>query len=214
MRVRAIIAGLGLVGVAALAAVATQVWAGEASAQAGTARPDAAAHVSPDTTTPLTADEAAGLQYMREEEKLAQDVYARLGAACGARVFTNITRSEAKHTATVKVFLDAFGIADPAAGRTAGSYESDELQALYAQLVGQGAASFKDAVNVGIAVEKRDIADLQARIAATDRADLRAMYGNLLRASQNHLRAFQRQLSMAAGAGRSGGHGQGHGGGN
>jgi hypothetical protein len=30
-------------------------------------------------------------------------------------------------------------------------------------------------------------------IAATDRADLKAVYGNLLRASNNHLRAFNRQ---------------------
>jgi hypothetical protein len=45
-----------------------------------------------------------------------------------------------------------------------------------------------------VTIEKKDIADLESRIAATDRADLKAVYGNLLRASQNHLRAFERVL--------------------
>ena len=70
---------------------------------------------------------------------------------------------------------------------------------------------------VGVAIEERDIADLKARIAATDRADLKAMYGNLLRASQSHLNAFTRQLDGSAGAdsqapgrgGYGGGQGQG-----
>ena len=118
----------------------------------------------------------------------------------------------------MKALLDAFKVADPAAGLAAGSYADDELQALYAQLVAQGGKSLTDAINVGIAIEKRDIADLKARIAATDRADLKASYGNLLRASENHLRAFTRQLDGSGGAGGQGygsgqGSGQGYGGG-
>jgi hypothetical protein len=214
----AIIAGIGLAALAIAAVAAIQIGTDDATAQGGPNRSGgtqvASVHVDPDTATALTAEEAADLQYMREEEKLAQDVYTLLGAKYGSRVFTNIARSEAQHTATVQELLDAFKVADPAAGRPAGSYADDELQALYATLVAQGGKSLTDAINVGIAIEERDIADLEARIAATDRADLKAAYGNLLRASENHLSAFTRQLdggSGGVGGGYGGGQGQGNG---
>jgi hypothetical protein len=212
----AIIAGIGVAVLAIAAIAAIQIGASDATAQGGPGNQGAGTrtanvHVDPDTDAALTANEAAGLQYMREEEKLAQDVYALLGTKYDARVFTNIARSESQHTATVKTFLGAFKIDDPAAGRAAGSYQNEELQALYSQLVAQGGKSLTDAVNVGIAVEKRDIVDLKARIAATDRADLKAVYGNLLRASENHLRAFTRQLDGATGTGAGHGGGQGRG---
>jgi len=214
-KITAIIAGIGLAAVVIAAVAAIQIGTDSATAQGG---PNRAAgtqaesvHVDPDTATGLTAEEAADLQYMREEEKLAQDVYTLLGAKYDSRVFTNIARSESQHTATVKEFLDAFEVADPAAGRPAGSYADDELQALYATLVAQGEKSLTDAIEVGIAIEKRDIADLEARIAATDRVDLKAMYTSLLRASQNHLSAFTRQIDGSAGTGGGYGGGQGQG---
>ena len=214
-KISAIIAGIGLAALVIAAVAAIQIGTDDATAQGGsnpaTGSKAETVHVDPDTATALTAEEAAGLQYMREEEKLAQEVYALLGAKYGSRVFTNIARSEAQHTATVKALLDAFGVADPAAGRAAGSYADDELQALYTQLVAQGEKSLNDAINVGIAIEQRDIADLEARIAATDRADLKATYGNLLRASENHLRAFTRQLDGSGGQGYGSGQGSGQG---
>jgi hypothetical protein len=215
-KITAIAAGLGLVALVTAAVVAIQVTAGDASAQGGPAvrgSGTATYSVEPDAGTPLTDDEAAGLAYMREEEKLAQDVYARLADQYDARVFANIARSETQHMQTVKSYLDAFELADPAAGRAAGSFENDELQTLYEGLLSQGATSWEEAVAVGIAIERRDIADLEARIAATDRTDLTAMYENLLRASENHLDAFTRQLDGTAGGadGRGGGAGYGQG---
>ena len=212
----AIVAGLGLAALVVAAVAAIHIGTSEATAQGGPANRGegavaAAVHVDPDTSTQRTADEIAGLQYMREEEKLAQDVYQLLGAKYDSRVFTNIARSENQHTDTVKAFLDAFEAADPAADRAAGGYENDELQALYAQLVAQGEESLTDAINVGIAIEERDIADLKARITGTDRADLKAMYENLLRASENHLSAFSRQLDGSAGTAAGQGYGQGQG---
>ena len=225
-KITAIIAGIGLAALVIAAVAAIQIGTDDATAQGGPNRAAgtqvANVHVDPDTTSALTPAEAEGLRFMREEEKLAQDVYTLLGAKYDSRVFSNISRSEAEHTATVKGFLDAFQVVDPAAGNAAGVYENDDLQALYAQLVAQGQTSFTEAVKVGIAIEERDIADLKARIAGTDREDLKAMYSNLLRASENHLRAFTRQLDGSGGTGGEGygsgqgggqGQGQGYGGG-
>lgn len=142
--------------------------------------------------TALTANEIAGLQYMREEEKLAHDVYAAMYAKYNLPIFNNISRSEAQHTSAVKNLLDRYGIPDPAAGKAAGEFTNPELQALYDQLMAQGNLSVNDALKVGVVIEQTDIQDLQTRLAATTQWDVQRVYSNLLRGSQNHLRAFQR----------------------
>jgi hypothetical protein len=139
----------------------------------------------------LTATEVADLQYMREEEKLARDVYTALAAKWSeATVFARIAQSEQRHMDAVKVVLDRYGIADPAVGKAAGEFANAELQSLYDRLVAEGSGSLAAALGVGQTIEEADIADLEKAIAATANADLDRLYGNLLRASQNHLRAF------------------------
>lgn len=156
-------------------------------------------HVASDPSRPLSTADAQSLRYMREEEKLAGDVYAALSETWNLRVFSTIARSEDKHTESIRSLLEIYAVADPAAGKAAGEFASDELQELYNDLMAQGGTSQLDAVKVGIAIEERDIADLKARIAATDREDLASVYGNLLRGSENHLRAFNRQLDRLGG---------------
>lgn len=144
----------------------------------------------------LTAAERADLQYMREEEKLARDVYAALGAKwTDAAIFTRIAASEQRHMNAVKVVLDRYGIADPAAGTVAGRFTSSELQKRYDELVAKSSQSLQAALGVGVTIEEADIADLQQALAETGNADLERLYGNLRRGSQNHLRAFTGYLA-------------------
>jgi hypothetical protein len=144
------------------------------------------------STLPLTDAERAGLLYMREEEKLAHDVYVTLYAKYGAYVFNNISRSESQHMSSVKTLLDRYGIPDPAAGKAVGQFTNSDLQALYNKLVAQGSQSLTEAYNVGVAIENVDIADLKTHLTETTKSDIQRVYNNLLFASQNHLRAFQR----------------------
>ncbi len=144
-------------------------------------------------TTPLSATEKESLLYMREEEKLARDVYTAFYARYGLRVFSNIAASEQAHMDAVLTLLNRYGLADPAAAAP-GVFNNDDLQALYDDLIDQGNASLTAALQAAVLIEETDIADLQDGLALTSHADLRAVYNNLLRASQNHLRAFSRQL--------------------
>ncbi len=144
-------------------------------------------------TTPLSATEKESLLYMREEEKLARDVYTAFYARYGLRVFNNIAASEQAHMDAVLTLLNRYGLADPAAAAP-GVFNNDDLQALYDDLIDQGNASLTAALQAAVLIEETDIADLQDGLALTSHADLRAVYNNLLRASQNHLRAFSRQL--------------------
>jgi hypothetical protein len=142
----------------------------------------------------LTADEAAGLTKMREEELLAHDAYTALGAVWDVRAFDNIATSEQTHTEAVLALLDRHALPDPAADHIAGEFSDPTLQALYTDLVARGAASVVDALTVGATIEDLDIADLQSL--ATETADVALVYENLERGSRNHMRAFTRQLTQ------------------
>ena len=155
--------------------------------------PCAACQVTTPATTPLSATEKESLLYMREEEKLARDVYNAFYTRYGLRVFSNIATSEQAHMDAVLTLLNRYGLADPAAAAP-GVFNNDDLQALYDDLIDQGNASLTAALQAAVLIEETDIADLQDGLALTSHADLRAVYNNLLRASQNHLRAFSRQL--------------------
>jgi hypothetical protein len=142
----------------------------------------------------LSEDEKAGLILMREEEKLARDVYQALGDLWGQKIFTNIARSEDTHTESVKTLLDRYDIEDPVSEDVAGVFHSEELQGLYDALVAQGSESLEAALTVGATVEDLDISDLNKLLDETDNEDIIMVYENLLKGSRNHLRAFTRNL--------------------
>lgn len=150
-------------------------------------------------TADLTTGEAEALQFMREEEKLARDVYLTLDEQWNLRVFENISKSEQTHMDAVKGVLDNYGIEDPAAGNDIGVFTNPDLQTLYDQLIADGGSSLTAALEVGVAIEEIDILDLQERLAETDKTDIQLVYANLLRGSGNHLRAFVRNLERQTG---------------
>jgi len=148
--------------------------------------------VKPISTGALSASEADGILYMREEEKLARDVYLTLYEQWGLEIFQNIAASEQTHMDAVQLLLAQYELDDPAAGKGVGEFENTALQVLYDDLVERGSLSLLQALEVGAAIEEIDIIDLQAYIAQTDKADIRPVYENLLQGSGNHLRSFVR----------------------
>lgn len=143
----------------------------------------------------LDSNEEAGLLLMREEEKLAQDVYSTFANLYAMPIFTNIADSEATHAAAVKVLLDRYSLDDPAATTSAGEFTSDELQTLYNDSVEAGTATVLGALAAGVLIEERDISDLE-RLSAelTDNKDIALVYSNLQKGSRNHLRSFYARL--------------------
>jgi hypothetical protein len=135
---------------------------------------------------------------MREEEKLARDVYLKLYEKWQLPVFQNIAGSEQTHTDAVKTLLDRYGLTDPFSEEI-GVFENEALQNLYNQLITQGNLSIADALKVGGAIEEIDILDLEERMAQTDKADIILVYENLLKGSRNHLRSFVSTLQTQTG---------------
>jgi hypothetical protein len=149
------------------------------------------------TTPDLNPEEIAALLYMREEEKLARDIYDAMYELWGQPIFQNISASEQKHMDSVKTLLDRYALTDPVL--EAGSFSDPNLQSLYDQLIAQGSISLPEALKVGAAIEEIDILDLEERIQKTDHADIQLVFNSLMRGSYNHLNAFTRILSSQAG---------------
>ena len=182
-------AALGWVAVAPLL---TACDSGDDDSTTATTTPDT---TLPPTTSTLSAEEIAGLKFMREEEKLAHDVYVALYALYGNDdIFYRISLSETTHTEAILALLVKYGIPDPAAGKPAGVFEDPDLQALYDTLIAMGSASHIEALKVGALIEETDIRDINAKKAVTDEADILTVYSSLLCGSQDHLRSFNSQL--------------------
>ena len=140
----------------------------------------------------LSTTEEASILFMREEEKLARDVYLALNDIWDLRVFENIARSEQQHMDSMLALIDRYGLEDPVL--ETGAFTNPELQAMYDALVEQGSESMEEALRVGALIEEVDIEDLAADMAKSDNEDIQAIYASLLAASENHLRAFVSQL--------------------
>ena len=142
----------------------------------------------------LSSQERDALIYMRLEEKLARDVYLTLGKTYKQKMFVNIPESEQRHMDAVKALLDKYKIADPVIDNEIGSFTNAEFKKLYDDLVAKGQTSLKDAMLVGKEIEEMDIKDLNERLEQTDNPDIKSVYENLKRGSENHLRAFTKHL--------------------
>lgn len=144
----------------------------------------------------VSSEETDGLLFMREEEKLARDVYNILYAEWGIRVFNNIAQSEQRHTDAIKVLIERYELDDPVANDVPGIFVNEDLQNLYDTLVAKGVSSLVDALLVGALIEEVDIIDIQKEIDEhVDNEDIAFVYDNLINGSYNHLRAFVRNLS-------------------
>ena len=139
---------------------------------------------------PLSRAERDDLLQMREEEKIARDVYLRLFDRWGLPPFANISGSEQIHMDAILSLIEHYDLRDPVQELDIGQFFNPDMQKLYEQLVARGLRSLEDAVQVGLLIEELDIADLRAAAQRTDKVALLTVYADLERGSCNHLRAF------------------------
>jgi hypothetical protein len=146
-------------------------------------------------TETLSETERDGLLFMREEEKLARDVYYTLYEKWGLQIFSNIAQSEQTHTEAVRNLLEKYNVSDPVTNEDIGVFANSDLQKLYNDLTERGSTSIEEALRVGALIEDLDINDLNQEITKADNEDIILVYENLTRGSRNHLRSFVSQLS-------------------
>ncbi len=149
------------------------------------------------TTLPIQAisdAELASLVHMREEEKLARDVYITLYNKYGVRIFDNISNSEQTHTNAILQLLTKYSINDPVGGNGIGVFTDAGLQTLYNSLVTSGSISILEAYKVGATIEDLDLYDLKTDLLKVDNQDIILVYQMLSKGSRNHMRNFYSNL--------------------
>jgi hypothetical protein len=146
------------------------------------------------TQQALSFEESSDILFMREEEKLARDVYITLYEKWKNPVFTNISRAEVRHMGSMLKLVNNYGLTDPITDDSVGVFVNVELQQLYDTLVAKGLQTELDALYVGALIEEVDMEDIQTAIDRTAQPDITRIYENLMRGSRNHLRAFAGQI--------------------
>jgi len=143
----------------------------------------------------LTQQEKDDLLFIREEEKLARDVYLYAYGLYGERTFNNIANSEQTHMDKVLTLINTYNLSDPASSER-GVFLNQELQGLYNDLTTQVDISLVDAFKVGATIEDLDIRDIEEFEDRTDKTDIIAAYDLLRCGSRNHMRSYNNQLSL------------------
>lgn len=182
--------------------------------------------VSSDSTVESTLDynEQTHLEFMCQEEKLARDVYITLGMQYPeAIVFGNIVESEQRHVDAATAVYMKYGFPDPSTNNNPGVFTSETygeyFTDTYNYLITEGANSELDAFYVGALIEELDMHDIlfcpeeiialdndindssECGKVYTDKEDINTLYGNLLEASENHLRAYVNNIETIIGEG-------------
>ena len=138
----------------------------------------------------LTATERATLVRMRQEEKLARDVYLQLAQDSSLPALTRIAAAEQRHMDRIGALLERYGLPDPVAGMARGEYADPAFEVLYRDLVARGSTGDSAAVAVGLRIERLDIADLDEALSTAVRPDVVRVLTALRAGSMHHLAAF------------------------
>ena len=170
----------------------------------------------------LDAAEETHLIFMREEEKLARDVYLTLGKWYkDLKVFSRIDDSEQKHTDTMANMLELYGIEDPSTSDKIGVFTGEDYGGYFTEkfeyLVAQGAVSALDALYVGAFIEELDMHDIAecpvviqethalgeygCGLVYTGEATITRAYESLIDGSESHLRAYVKAIEDVIGEG-------------
>ena len=168
--------------------------------------------------------EASHLAFMREEEKLARDVYITLGRKYPQTdTFRNINESEQRHTDAVAGLLHKYEQPDPNTKDKVGKYTGEQwgwyFTEKYGELVKAGKKSLLDALYVGAFIEELDMNDIihcpvvmqqelgldesqPCGLTYTDKPAIQKVYTNLVEGSENHLRAYVYAIERIIGEGK------------
>jgi len=172
----------------------------------------------------LDMNELTHLIFIREEEKLARDVYLKLGEMYpNTKIFGNIDDSEQQHTTAVKEMIEKYGESDPNTNDNIGKFTGKDygwyFTEKFNELVERASISELEALYVGAFIEELDMMDInqcpkvivetdngindvsECGKIYTDKPDLNQLYASLLDGSDSHLAGYVRNIEKLIGQG-------------
>jgi hypothetical protein len=143
----------------------------------------------------ITEEDAKALLFMMDEEKMARDVYTWFSTKYNLPVFKNISKSEGIHMKAVGNLIAGFKLTYTGSD-VSGEFVNADIKKLYKNLTEAGSVSLEEALKAGALIEETDILDLEEEIMKTANPSVKLVFGNLLKGSENHLRAFTGVLKV------------------
>ncbi len=144
----------------------------------------------------LAAKERQYLLFMREEEKLALDLYMEMHRLWGLSVFKSVSGEEKEHMRAMLGLLRIYNLPDPVGNNPPGRFVNAHLRDLYQSLARQGSQSVEEALKACALQEEINMLDLMAASNASTQPKIREIYSELQRDSINHLRSFAHALEV------------------
>lgn len=142
-----------------------------------------------------------------DEERMAFRLYTELGKVhTGMKPFQKIPRAENRHFNALTEYAKANFPEIEIAGLES-EFQFEATQQLYETWLNKGKTSRQAAAEVGVELEKLDIADIDHFLAQDPDAELKVILENLKEGSQRHFAAFQRHSGNFKGRGRMKGKG-------
>jgi hypothetical protein len=142
---------------------------------------------------------AEDMQFVREEEKLARDVYLHSYDKYQLQIFKNISESEQSHMDAILGQLEKYSVTDPVGDNARGVFVNTTLQGLYDELTAKSDESLVEALKVGALIEDLDIFDIENILKRVSESSIINVYNNLTCGSRNHLRSFTSELKANGG---------------
>lgn len=146
--------------------------------------------LSPSLLAQTTED---NILFVKQEEKVARDVYLALYDLWEHPTFAKIARAEQTHMYAMDRVITLHGLTDTTPAEQ-GLFTIPELQTLHDELIAMGSNSLEEALAVGILIEETDIKDIQQLLPTIDDPTTQFILNRLLFGSENHLAAFTRAL--------------------
>jgi hypothetical protein len=148
----------------------------------------------------LSSAEAQGLTTMRQEERLAHDVYSIDATLNPQAIFNDLSTAEETHASAMLLLLRRYQLPDPLAGLSRGIYPDTTIQTLFTRFSLASEMGAVQALQAGAEIEELDVHDLTGQVALTDNADILMVYQHLMMASRNHLRELMKTLTQQGGS--------------
>jgi len=142
----------------------------------------------------LTDVEVEMLEFLREEEKMARDVYLVLSGIYKKRIFLTIAESEQIHMDKVLCLMDHYKVEDPASSEI-GEFTNTYIQGLYDMLIELGTKGIIDGLTAGAYIEDYDIHDIHYWMDFTDNESILNVLSNIVCGSGNHIISFTELLN-------------------
>jgi len=150
-----------------------------------------------DSTADLTANEIEFAYAVREDEKVARDLYFAFFEKYKLKAFENISKAESNHIRAVELLLSYYEIDYPEIGEY-GKFADPTRQQMYDSLLIKGETAL-EAFKVMAQLEEENIVSFGEVLEDIENDNIAIVIENLLKASENHFKAAIRQITALGG---------------